>query len=160
MADRVEKKIILGSDLGGNVYDYAIGEDGDFVKDESYDTDIVISLFCDGRANESDIAEPERRRGWHGDVDSSLLDYFIGSKLWLLGQARMTQQTANEAKSHAEEALRWITKKGIAERVLVTASTSGVDTIIINVRFYIGNTITFKSSYELWKNSEIPTGVS
>jgi len=153
MAVRIEKKLILGEN---NIYDYGIGEDGDFIKDESYDTDIVVSLYCDRRADVSEIPSPERRRGWHGDVDSTLQDYLIGSKLWLLSQSRFTQETANDAKKYAQDALKWVTDKGIADRVFVTSKREDFNKIVVTIIFYVGNEIVFRSSYDIWKQSSFP----
>lgn len=156
MSVRIEKKLVKNSDL---IYDYEINESGDFTQDNSYDTDIVISLLCDRRANRDEVPDPALRRGWHGDVDSTLTNYKIGSKLWLLLQSRFTQETANNAKKYVQESLAWVTKKNIAERVYVTSERKDFNEILINVIFYVGNQITFKSSYQIWKNSEIPASI-
>lgn len=154
MANRIEKKLVLQSDL---TYDYQIDSNGDFTNDNSYDTDIIVSLRCDRRASEDEVPQPEKRRGWHGDVDSTLTNYKIGSKLWLLFQSRFSQQTANDAKKYVQECLSWVTKKDIAQRVSVVTERRDFNLIVVDIKFYVGNQITFKSSYEIWKQSELPT---
>ena len=153
MAVRIEKKLELTESCA---YDYSI-TDGDFTHDNSYDTDIIVSLMCDRRATKEEIQQPELRRGWHGDVDSTLRGYLIGSKIWLLFQSRLTQDTVNTCENYAKDALSWVTEKNIADRVNVTGYRTGTETIVINIYFYVGIEEKFQTSYELWLNSSIPT---
>ena len=142
---------LIANDDGS--YDYEFGEDGDYIPENSRDTDIVMSLDCDRRASSNEIPSPERRRGWLGDVDSTMRNYEIGSKLWLLEQSRFTQETANEARDFVKDCLQHFIDKGEVTRIQVSAYRENNSKIIINIRFYVDKELVLKSSYNLWKKS-------
>jgi len=103
----------LGTD---NIHHFEIDESGDLKHDESFDSFINVSLFSDRRANESEMQQPEKRRGWEGDEFLNLNDYLIGSKLWLLEQSRNTIENRNKAVQIVQDAFRlvcpsWILRK-------------------------------------------------
>ncbi|MFB1078129.1 phage GP46 family protein [Photobacterium damselae] len=86
---------------------------------------VLISLFTDARASESD-ALPDGsgdRRGWPGD---SFYDAPWGSRLWLLSREKLTTDVRNRAVTYAEEALAWFTvddgNGALAQKVTVTGS--------------------------------------
>ncbi|AWK84466.1 phage GP46 family protein [Photobacterium damselae] len=86
---------------------------------------VLISLFTDARASESD-ALPDgsgNRRGWPGD---SFYDAPWGSRLWLLSREKLTTDVRNRAVTYAEEALAWFTvddgNGALAQKVTVTGS--------------------------------------
>lgn len=155
MADnRIERKLTVDEN---GFYDYTIDSNGDFTHDESFDTDIVVSLFVDSRADSSEIFNPEDRRGWFGDVVSPLNNYLIGSKLWLLEQERLSQSTVNKAQTYAKDCLQWIIDKEYAQRVHVTAIREGLEAIIITIRIYVNSDKILKFTHKLWKESAYAT---
>lgn len=86
-------------------------EDGDLVRDVLRDA-VMISLFTDRRAEDSQ-APARERRGWWGDVT-------MGSRLWLLWRRGRLDATAlSDARAYCEEALAWLVTDGIAARVNV-----------------------------------------
>lgn len=70
--------------IGPN-YDISIGVDGDIKTEDSFEASILTSLFTDARADDTEVIEPELRRGWIGSHDQ---EFKIGSKLWLYSQIR------------------------------------------------------------------------
>ena len=96
---------------------------GDLVADQGLQTAVVVSLFTDRRA-EPDDAIPDGsndRRGWWGDTYAAIPGDQIGSRLWLLGRAKETQDTLNRAREYALEALQWLVDDGLVKSVDVTA---------------------------------------
>lgn len=88
--------------------------------DEGLETAVVISLFTDRRAEPGDIENPEERRGWWGDTFPSVPEDKIGSRLWLLGRAKTTEETLELAKLYDEEALAWMLEDRVASFVTAT----------------------------------------
>ena len=92
--------------LHTDYYDLVIGDDGDFVKLDSFDTALQISLIgSDRRASATEEPIPQKRRGWIGNQYQPV-EY--GSKLWLLYQARLTNETVNRARTYCQQALQWL----------------------------------------------------
>lgn len=92
----------------------------DLASDDSLRTAVLISLFSDRRAEAGELPPGETaRRGWWGD---SLTDGDrIGSRLWLLGREKRTQDVVRRAEEYAREAVTWLVDDGAAERVAVAA---------------------------------------
>jgi phage gp46-like protein len=151
MSERLERKLVH---LGNQIYDYAISETGDFVIDESFDSDIIVSLFCDRRADQSEISQPEFRGGWFGDVVTTLQNYQIGSKLWLTYQSRFNQDTETKMQTYVQSCLSWITELGYAQRVQVSVNRQGIEEMIIDIKIYVTEDEVEKFSYKIWKNSD------
>jgi phage gp46-like protein len=88
---------------------------GDLVADGGMDTAIILSLFCDARADEDDVLPfpGADRRGWWGDAYAAVPGDVVGSKLWLLSRSGASQQTATRAQQYAEDALAWMVTDGV-----------------------------------------------
>ena len=56
---------------------------------------------------------------WIGNINR-LVEY--GSKLWLLEQQRLTNETVNKARTYIEQALEWLVEFDYLSQVTVTAS--------------------------------------
>lgn len=101
---------------------------------------VMISLFTWRRANPDDeLPEPSgsaQRMGWWGDNFPTVANDRIGSRLWLLGRAKIIPETLIRAKAYAEEALKWLVDDGIAARVVVEVERQGLTTVALACRFY------------------------
>ena len=84
MSDRIDIKFNVPADLTREKFDWSIDGNGDITADDSFDSSIFASLYSDRRADESQISAPQNRRGWNGDVNTTLEGYLFGSLLWLL----------------------------------------------------------------------------
>ncbi len=148
-------KIDIKVEKTNDIYDVSIDPNtGDLGNDASFDTSIQYSLFTDGRADESQIQQPESRRGWFGDVYSTLEDYQVGSLLWLLSQARLTTETINKAASFARTSLQWIIDKGYATRIDVSAVPENNENIKLSIDIYVNNNLIESFTYRIWKQSQ------
>lgn len=97
-----------------------------FVLDRTAATALLISLGTERRADPDDVppgtqtdedtyagGKPSARRGCPGDA----LDrngQFMGSRLWLLDDAKQTEETRQDAVAYMVEATAWIEAKGVA----------------------------------------------
>lgn len=146
----IEKKFI---EITKGLYDYQI-VDGDFLGDDSFDTDILSSLLVDARADSSEIQQPENRRGWFGDefmVDNT---YNLGSKLWLLEQSRNVNLTVTKSETFTSEALQWILDNKLADIVDVSSELKAPDELFINIDIFVDDNKIATFTFELWKNSK------
>lgn len=97
---------------------------------------VIISLFTWRRANKDDALPSNQRMGWWADSFPSVPNDRIGSRLWLLSRAKMTNETLLRAKEYSDEALRWMLDDGVAARIDVVAERAGMDTLAIGCRIY------------------------
>ena len=133
------------------LFDLTINDDGDFTTTQGFDSALVMSLGCERRADASEVLRPELRRGWWGNELND--DGFeIGSKLWLLDQARLTQETMNAAIDYTKRGLQWLIDGGHLDTVEVTGrfTNSG---ILLTINLERSNSITESVSYELWERT-------
>jgi phage gp46-like protein len=97
----------------------------DLETEDGLETAILLSLFSDRRAAESDVLPDmgDDRRGWWGDALPVVAGDELGSKLWLLQRAKQTPDVLGREEQYAREALAWLTQDQVASSVEVTAST-------------------------------------
>lgn len=97
---------------------------------------VLISLFTDARADESDTLPDmsDDLRGWPGDT---FYDAPWGSKLWLLYREKLTTDVRNRAVKYAEDALAWMLQDQgdgpLAQKVSVTGSIPRFQTLALNI---------------------------
>jgi len=149
---RTEIKMLKDED---DVWDICFDENGDFLNEDSFDTDIEMSLFTDTRAESSQISNPVRRRGWLGDEFSTLVGFKIGSLLWLLEQARNTIATQNDAISYVEDCLSWLRQKGYVDLIQVTASRNLIDNaLVVTAKIFVENDNVKSFTFDLFELSK------
>lgn len=108
-------------------------ENADIVLDNSVGTLVIISLFTDRRALDSDVLPDggTDRRGWWGD---SYQQNLIGSRLWLLSREKQMSSVLHRAKFYAEEALAWMTEDGHIRGAVVSATSPADGFLLLNVQ--------------------------
>jgi phage gp46-like protein len=148
---RIDIKV---DEVNGIPFDIAIGADGDLVADDSFDTDILASILSDRRADASQIAEPQRRRGWNGDANAVLAGYLYGSLAWLFEQARLTNTVISDLQDVIQDSLQWFIDLGYATRIDVVASKSGTTSVNLDIKFYIDKDIVQSFTVVLFENSD------
>ncbi|EGW6888292.1 hypothetical protein JGU32_002946 [Salmonella enterica] len=110
-----------------------IAQDGiDMLTDNSLTTEVVISLFTDRRAQDSDElpGNDGDRRGWWGD---SYRSRPIGSRLWLLSREKTLPSVLERAADYALEALQWLKDAGRVTRIAVGASQPVSGTLQLDI---------------------------
>lgn len=135
------------------LYDIGLESNGDFSTVSSFDTAILVSLFADKRADESEVSAPERRRGWWGNAFyQSEDDLEMGSKLWIYEQARLTQATVNGVDNATNDGLFWFVTTGRLKDISVITE-AGESNITINIKLVRFNSKTESQSFELWNRT-------
>ena len=95
------------SERNGN-FDIAVP----FRAENNLESAILISLFTDAYV-ESDEAKnygKEEGGGWFGESN-------IGSKIWLIADGKINNETFSQAVAFAEQSLQWLIDDGIADRI-------------------------------------------
>ena len=133
------------------VYDIYF-ENGDIGKIGGFDTAIKLSLMCEKRALSSEMIRPETRRGWWGNLFNGYSGFEIGSKNWLLAQARATQLTLNLAITYSQDALQWFITDGFVSNIDVTG-TLGNSEIAVDIKFLRGASLVGSYGYAIWNNT-------
>ena len=99
--------------------------------EDTLQTAIILSLFTDRRAGDDDKLPLNQtdRRGWVGEEFASA-DFddrpdAWGSRLWLVYATKRVDDVLEAARFAAQEALDWLVRDGIADRVVVTTQWVG-----------------------------------
>lgn len=150
MAD-IDFKMVKQTD---GSYDLEIDTDGDLKKVDSFDTAIFMSLLTEKRADISEQVVPELRRGWWGNESNEIIDYEIGTKLWLLDQARNIQDVANTGVTYALDCLQWLLDDNYLKDIIVT-STRTISNITLNIKLVRDDNKVERLFYELWENTTL-----
>lgn len=143
----------LKLDNAEGYYDISFGEDGDFELTNGLDTSLLTSFLTDVRADSSEVNNPRYRRGWWGSLFKSspaLPD--LGSKIWLLDQSAITQNTINNAIAYAQTAYSWLVTLKYADQVNVSA-TSNLNSLSILVEVLKNNDVVSEQVFNLWTNT-------
>ncbi|MEM7522166.1 MAG: phage GP46 family protein [Pseudomonadota bacterium] len=139
-ARRTDAALYWRDDL--QIWDLAIGPDGDLAADQALRTSALVTLGTDRRAEDSDVLPLNEtdRRGWWADElfapDLPPAQQRIGSRLWLLDQRVLNAPTLADARIYAEEAFaHWVTI-GAARRVEVDVSRIALNRLGLLIRIY------------------------
>jgi phage gp46-like protein len=132
-------------------FDFEIAN-GDFKATYGLDSALLMSIYLDKRADKSEISRPELRRGWWGNLVNNFVNYEIGSKLWLLSQARKDNNTLNLVKTYAYDCLKWMIEDQIASKIDVSSSYQN-ESLILTIVIYRNQNIIISNVYVLWDNT-------
>lgn len=134
-------------------WDLTIDSTGDILTADFFDTALLMSLYTERRASESEVSESRFRRGWIGN--ESFTDGFeIGSKIWLFEQSRLNRDTLNGITSAAIEGLQWFLNRGFAINLAVdTVLVQGIITLQIDI--FRPNSKVDRRFFSLWDGSGV-----
>lgn len=99
-----------------------------FEEHDGFEVAVMLSHFCDAPVTEDEALTPGDLRGFWGD---DVLGYTLGSKLWLLDRAKITQETLVLAKQYSEECMQWAIDQDIMSSVEAEALKIGTNRIRI-----------------------------
>ena len=135
------------------VYDISYDSEGDILTSDFLDTAILMSIFCERRANVEEVPESEKRRGWIGN--ESTPEFEIGSKVWLYEQARLTRTTLNGLQTEIFNGLEWMLGEIAVdiEKANIIATVNDKGQFVINIPAFRSNSKIESSSYVLWNNT-------
>jgi phage gp46-like protein len=128
-------------------------EGDDLARDDGLETAVILSLFTDRRADDSDPLPDGHtdRRGWWGDDRPAVAGDRIGSRLWLLARETQRAQVLGRAEAYVREALAWLLTDQVAAAVDVTVEFTrpGWLGIAVAIRRPLGPPVDFRFTY-LW----------
>lgn len=144
--------------------DFALTAEGIALDErEALATAVVLALGLDARARDDEVLpdpDDDDRRGWWADIDASEIwdAWPVGTRLWLLRRAKITNLGAEEgstlarAEAYATEALQPFQDKRICSRFEVHAIRSDVNRIDMLVTMYRGPLLMVDLRYQiLWE---------
>jgi len=120
-----------GSRLSGD-----IKRDGSrFAEDGGLETEVLLSLFTDRRANPDDElpAGDDDPRGYWGDAFATVEGDRYGSRLWLLRRSKLTDETLTRAREYSIEALEHFKEDGVANAIRVETEIRGIEQLAIGI---------------------------
>lgn len=141
-------------DFGNSIFDFQLNSAGDILTADFFDTAILVSLLTDRRANESEVLDPENRRGWIGN--ESTPDFEQGSKIWIYEQSKLTRIILNKISIAGNDALQWFVVDGFADSIDVVETIATISGLALNLIIRRPNSRVEKRHYELWNNTAIP----
>jgi phage gp46-like protein len=100
---------------------------------------VIISLFSWRRANKDDDLPASNKYGWWGDTYPQEINDRIGSRLWLLSRAKLTDETVLKAKEYAEESLQWLIDDGAATEIMVQLERQSIDRLALGIKIIRGD---------------------
>jgi phage gp46-like protein len=103
----------------------------DLETDDGLESLVLVSLFTDALAAGDDplpdsLALVKDRRGWWADHTSDRENDSVGSKLWLLERAKVSQENLRRAEKYAKAALQWMIDEGVAVKIDAVAWVTGI----------------------------------
>lgn len=138
-------------ELPGGIYDIKIGFDGDIETADSFDTYIIVALLTDARADESEVADARKRRGWIGNEHTP--GFEMGSKLHLFEQSRLTRTTMNGIEDEALDALQSLVDDGFAVAIRSADVRATVTGVILETEIQRTPSEVEKRFFELWNQT-------
>lgn len=151
MADFTDIDFYLERNSDG-IYDLVV-EGGKFKTLNNFDTALQMIIFCERRADESEVPLPQYRRGWWGNLYLTETNFEIGSKFWLLRQERRTTDILNKAITYMQEACQWLVDDNHLKSVTVTGELKDIDGIRLFFDFVTFDNKVESRWFDLWKNT-------
>jgi phage gp46-like protein len=99
--------------------------DDDLASDRGLITAMLLSLFTDRRAETDDVppsGDPNDRRGWWADQFAEVEGDKIGSRLWLLDRAKLSNENKLRAREYVLEAWQWMLDDKVAASIPITVT--------------------------------------
>lgn len=132
------------------IFDISFADDGDLTTTEGFDTALKMSIFCERRADASEIPTARLRRGWIGNILSDVPDFEIGSKRWLFDQARMEDDTVNGITDAVRDSLTWLVEDGFLDNITASSTFNGT-TIDTEVNLFRDSSRVDKQFFDTWR---------
>lgn len=115
--NKIDLELVLNEEDG--LYDIDFDTDGDFLMSDGIETAIIMTVLSVQRADESEVTKAIHRRGdWSNELNEDD-EFEVGSKLWLLEQARVIQESLNNGIGSLESAFQWMVEDNIIKEVII-----------------------------------------
>lgn len=135
--------------IEGGLYDLVI-EDKKFVSVNGFETNILLNILTDARANKSLVPYAINRRGWMLNI---LREYDLGSQNWIYDQSIISQDVINGLRSSTINAFRHMISTGQIKNIEVNIEQTNDTSLTINIILYPPNEEP-KSYSILWKTTQ------
>jgi len=135
-------------------YDISFNDAGDVSGTSSFDTAILMTVFCERRAAASEVSNNANRRGWWGNTLSDIPDFEIGSKAWLLEQSRLTEDALNLALTYYRTAFQWFLDEGYANSVVVMGNLTATG-IYVKIILRVAPDTVGTPLFDVWLNTGV-----
>lgn len=152
MKTGIDLKVRRKESLGG-LYDIDI-VDGQIDLVDNFDTALQMAVYCERRADGSEVLPSFLRRGWWGNTISNRLGFEIGSKIWILYQSRLNQDVVNKLAVYAKEATDWLVEDGYLEKVEINVEQNSDTSVRLNFILYRSNSQVESLFFDLWNNTQ------
>lgn len=141
--------------FNGQYWDIAYDSAGELSLEDGFDTAVLMSIYCEKRASESEVPESIRRRGWIGNKYWNEDGSENGSKFWIhVEKGRVTNLTLNEIKNAAQNGLNWFIEQGFLEDIETgIENIDGVPKLVATLS-YSPSRIE-KRYYDIWRNTGV-----
>lgn len=152
MQKGIDLKLARKKSLAG-LYDLNL-VNGELELVDNFDTSLQMSVYCERRADGSEVLAPQNRRGWWGNTVSTILGFEIGSKIWIYYQSRLDQIVLNKIVTAAQQATQWYVTEGYLDKVEVDGRIVGDSTVQLIFKLYRSPDEIESKSFTLWDNTE------
>lgn len=151
MADLVANDFMLALDEEG-IFDLVVSN-GTVQTISSFDTALLMLVFCERRANAAEVPLAQYRRGWLGNEILFDDGFEIGSKLWLAYQERWTEEILQKCVGYLQDASQWLVDNGHLKTISVSGQLTGIDGFAIKLDYVTVDGQVDSRYYGLWKNT-------
>ena len=141
--------VILNDTRG--YYDFEWTASGDISTAETLDTFILICIFEEVRATETEVSVANLRRGWAGN--ESTPGFQQGSKAWQFEQERATGTTLAELGVVIRNSLQPLIDDGIAFNVEVETPILLKGKVCVFIKISRDGSPVDRRFFELWENT-------
>lgn len=100
-------------------YDIDFAPNGDFLMSDGLETPILMTILAVRRADDSEVTRAAFRKGDWSNKLNDIIDYEVGSKFWLLEQARTIQETVNNGIGSLEDGFQWMIDDNLIKEVAI-----------------------------------------
>jgi len=140
--------LLIKQSSSSSGFDLVLGEQ-DFETVDGMETTIAVLLFTDARAAPEEISDPEKRRGWVGNI---LRFTELGGMLWLMTQTRNTQEVRNKIIKWVKSSLQPLLDDNMASEIQVNVGQTTSRGISLSINIIVKNGETTKYTYWLDTN--------
>ena len=148
--DEIDIKLVLNEDDG--YYDIDFASNGDFLMTNGLETAIFMTVLAERRADESEITSADKRRGDWSNESNDINEYEVGSKFWLIDQARILQETINVGIDSLESGFEWMADDDIIKEVNVDGDIID-NSMFFTIELSKQNNKTETFIYDAFKNT-------
>ena len=135
-------------------------ENGHLAKSKGLDSQLLMSLFVDSRADDSEQPVKQFQRGWAGNpiVNYNFPNYEIGCKQWLYTEQakNILENAQNILDTVKNDGLQWMLDDNYAQDIETSINeiSFAEGSLSLDFRFKIDENETITKNITLWNNTQ------